>query len=487
MLLNKLFKDAPKIDIKNIMVDSRQYKSSSIYFCIKGLINDGHKFIDEAIQNGAIAIVYSDPIENFQENITYIKVDDVNDTVEKCMLLYYYNPSEKMTLFGVTGTNGKTSVTSIIRSILKDTVKTGYIGTLGIKYNDKSYDPVLTTPTITDLYRYLDEMRNEKIEACAIEVSSISLQQKRTAGLAFKYAIFTNFTHDHLDFHRTLDSYFEAKKLLFDGLSEDNIAIVNIDDSRCLDIIKDTKAKIITYGINNKADLYAKNIIIEKNYTEFDLVYNDKEYHIRTNLVALFNVYNILASVAAVLHYGIDIYDVIKKLNSIDSIEGRLEVIDVGQPFNVIIDFAHTPDGIENLMRFAKSITREKKRIIVVTGSAGKRDTQKRIEFGILANKYCNMAILTEDDPRDEKVVDICNEIKKGITDINYLIVEIREEAIRQAIELANSDDTILILGKGNEKFIYREKGKEDYQGDDTIAKQMLLNYGLSKEENDEL
>ena len=487
MLLSKLIQDAPDIKINNIMTDSRKKKKNSIYFALKGFINDGHKFIDEAINNGAIVIIHSEQLLDKKEDIIYYQVENVYDTLTQILIRYYNDPASKITLFGVTGTNGKTSVTSIIKDILDNFRPSGYIGTLGVKYKDNYKEPTLTTPTIDDLYEILYNMKKEKIKECAIEISSISLEQERTKGIDFDFAIFTNFTHDHLDYHNTLESYFESKKLLFDNLNENAYAITNIDDPKGYEIIKDTKANIITYGIDNQADIMAKDIKLDKDQTSFTLVYDNYNYRINTNLIAKFNIYNLLASLSVLITYGYNIKDLIPCINKLKSIDGRMEVIKNNQPYNVIIDFAHTPDGVLKVMNYAKSITPNTNRIIAVFGSAGKRDIKKRKVFGELANQYCDFVILTEDDPRDESVYDIANQIAQGITNINYIIIESREDAIRQAVELANTNDTIIILGKGNEKFMYQLEGKVEYQGDDTIAKYMIENYGVKGENNNEL
>ena len=487
MLLSKLIQDAPDIKITNIMTDSRKKRKNSIYFALKGFRNDGHNFIDQAIENGAIVVIHSEEILNKNEEVIYYKVEDVYEMLTQILIRYYNDPSNNMTLFGVTGTNGKTSVTSIIKNLLDNYQPTGYIGTLGVEYQDKKLEPSLTTPLINDLYEILASMNKAKVKACTLEVSSISLEQKRVNGLDFDFAIFTNLTHDHLDYHNTLDSYFESKKLLFDNLSSDAYAIVNIDDPKGLEIVQDTKAKVITYGIDNNADFIARDIKLLKNSTSFTLEYDGHSYRINTNLIAKFNIYNLLASLSALITFGVDIEELMPQLSNIKAIDGRMEVIDVGQPFNVIVDFAHTPDGILKVMNYAKSITPTTNRIIGVFGSAGKRDTKKRKVFGELANQYCNLTILTEDDPRDEQVHDIAMQIAEGITNNKYIIIESREDAIRQAIEIANTHDTIIILGKGNEKFMYYEEGKVDYQGDDIIAKYMIENYGIKGENENEI
>lgn len=486
MRLNELFKDAPDIEIFNIMTNSRYYLSASIFFCIKGRLNDGHDYVEQAIRNGAVVIVHMDDLKKYEDDITYIKVKDSTKSLVICTAKFYDNPSHKLTIFGVTGTNGKTSVSSLIQSLNKHFQNTGYIGTLGMRYNDKRIEGDLTTPDINLLNKALSDMVNDNVKACTIEVSSIGLDQHRVDNIKVDVAIFTNLTHDHLDYHVTMENYFNAKKMMFDRLEESSFAIVNSDDPMGLAIVEDTQAKIYTYGIDHEADYQAKNIQLLSDKTIFTLVVNGSEYRVQANLVARFNIYNLLATIAALHVKGVEINQIIEKLSVLDQIDGRMERIENGQPFNVIVDFAHTPDGIEKVMQYAKAITPKAARIIVVMGSAGKRDVKKRVVFGKLAEQYCDMAILTEDDPRGESVVEIANQIAQGIKTKPYIIIEDRYNAIRQAIELVNSSDTILILGKGSETYLYQEYGKEAYLGDDVVVKEVINKYYLNKGENED-
>lgn len=280
-----------------------------------------------------------------------------------------------------------------------------------------------------------------------------------------------------------MENYFQSKKLFFDNMKPSGIVITNVDDPYGLDIVSNTLSKVCTYGINNKADYQATNIQILKDKTIFTLRCFDEEYKVETNLVAMFNIYNLLAAIAALHTQGVDIVELLPKLTKIKQIEGRMERIDVGQNFNVIVDFAHTPDGITKVCEYATKITPKGNRIISVFGSAGKRDVKKRKIFGEIADKYCDMIILTEDDPRNESIHDIACEIASGISKTNYIIIEDRYYAISQAIELAEENDTILLLGKGDEQFIYREFGSEYYMGDDRIAREVIKNRLNSMEE----
>lgn len=483
MKLNELFNGTPDIEIESLMPDSRKKRPNSIFFCVKGMMFDGHKFVDQAVNNGAIAVVHSDEILNKRDGVTYIKVKDVVSVYNQVADTFYGHPSNKLFMVGVTGTNGKSSITVMIKNIMDNFAPCGYIGTIGVEYGNVKLDPSLTTPEINMLHGTLAEMVDMGIKACTLEVSSIGIEQGRVDAIDFDVAVFTNLTHDHLDYHGTMENYFDAKKKFFDDLKEDALAITNVDDPYGLEIVKDTNAKVITYGIEKNADYKASHLLVKNDGITFTLTVNEYEYRIHTNLVAVFNIYNLLAVIAVLHEKGLSMANIMEAVNHIKQIKGRMERIDEGQPFNVIVDFAHTPDGIEKVCQYASQITPRENRIIAVFGSAGKRDSKKRPIFGELADKYCDMIILTEDDPRDESILDIANEIAQGIKNTNYIIIEDRYDAIRQAIEMADSKDTILLLGKGDEDFIYRDYGKEKYKGDDTIARECIHEFYFNKEE----
>lgn len=485
VLLSDLFHQAPSVEILGLNVDSRKKRSQSIFFCIKGMKHDGHLHVDEAIANGAICVVYSEPIETFDSHVTYVKVVDVLTTYNEVAHIYYGKPSSSLLMIGITGTNGKSSIAKMCKNILDNFYPTGYIGTIAIEYSNVKLDSNLTTPDVDDIHGILHDMVEAGVKACALEVSSIGIEQRRIDSVDFDVAIFTNFTHDHLDYHGTMENYFEAKKRFFDILKPGSVAITNIDDPKGLAIVKDTKAKVFTVAINNKADFQAKDIQCLNNRTIFTLRCFDLEYRIETNLLAQFNIYNLLAVIAACYSQGYHIEQLLPYLKSFKQIEGRMERIEEGQPFNVIVDFAHTPDGLQQVMSYAETITPKGNRIIAVFSSAGKRDYKKRPIFGKIADKYCDMIILTEDDPRDESVFDINQEIASGIVDTNYIIIESRYDAIRQAIELANPKDTILILGKADETFIHREFGREYYMGDHKAAKEIIHHFYFHENDGD--
>ncbi len=483
MKLSLLFKDAPEIEIENLMVDSRTKMPNSLFFCCKGFTNDGHRYVDQAIKNGAIAVVHCDELKKYNDKIIYIRVNNTQATLGNVASLFYNDPSDGLKVVGITGTNGKSSVACLIKSISEDVLACGYIGTIGIQYGDVSLAPHLTTPSVIELNEIFCDMIKHNMDTCALEVSSIGVDQGRVEGINFELGIFTNFTHDHLDYHGTMDHYFESKKRFFDQLDPSRAAIINVDDPYGMKIVKNTFARVLTYGIENEADYRARDIQIFADKTVFTLSCFSNDYRIETNLVARFNILNLLAAIAALHQMGLSIDSMLGKLNNLKQIEGRMERIEEGQPFNVIIDFAHTPDGLKKIFEFATKITPVGKRIIAVFGSAGQRDTKKRPEFGMLADKYCDMIILTEDDPRNESVTGIANDIAVGIKKTNYIVIESRYDAIRQAIEMSNIHDTILILGKGSETFMYGEFSKEAWIGDPNAVKEILHKYYFESEE----
>lgn len=482
MKLSEFFENVPDIEIRSLMADSRKRRPDSIFFCIKGMASDGHRFVEQAIENGARAIVYSEDLPLMHDDIVYIKVDDVTAAFNAVADKFYGYPSHKLEMYGVTGTNGKSSIACIIRDILNPVKPTGYIGTISIEYGSVKLPPLLTTPNIDDLHGILGDMVDAGMKACALEASSIGIEQGRVSAIDFDVAVFTNLTHDHLDYHGTMEKYFLAKKRLFDSLKPEAVAITNVDDAYGLRMVQDAPCRRVTYGIHNKADYQVVSYQLMKDRTKITLKVRDREYEIETNLVARFNIYNLVAAIAALHEKGMPIEDMLEQIRHLSQIAGRMERVDEGQPFNIIVDFAHTPDGIEQVCDFASHITPKENRIIALTGSAGRRDTEKRPVFGEILDKYCDMIILTEDDPRDEQAMDICHEIASGIKNTNYIIVEDRYDAIRQAVEIADRGDTIILLGKGDERFIYREYGREPYDGDDAIARQAVHKYWLHDE-----
>lgn len=466
-----MFKNAPTVNISGLCFDSRKVKPGDLYFCLPGLTYDGHNFIDQAIDRGAVGIVHSKSIENPMPGAIYIRVDDVNEAMNQAAKIFYNRPAEKLMMFGITGTNGKSSVANIIRWFEQEDRPCGYIGTIAIAYGNVNLTPDLTTPDALLLQSTLRDMADAKMQACALEVSSHGLALGRVNGIDFDVAVFTNFTYDHLDFHGTLENYFNAKALLFSQrVKKDGVSVLNVDDPKFEELKNASRARTVTYGVKREADYRGINVEINQDNIQFDLVYKGQIYHIKSNLVGEFNVYNLLASLAACHETGSDLLKLIELSKSIPQIAGRMEQIEEGQGYHVIVDFAHTPDGMEKMMEFGRSITANGRKLISVFGSAGKRDKAKRKVFGQLADQYCDVIYLTEDDPRDEDPKEIADEIRKGIHEASVSFIPERYEAIRQAIESARDGDTVLILGKGDEPYMYSATGRTPWMGDNKAA-----------------
>lgn len=481
--LSKLIVGEPKLKIEKLFTDSRQKVKNGMFFCVKGLINDGHNYVVEAIENGAVCVVHADDLAHYLPDVHYIQVDNVLDTLNAVAAAFYNYPSDNLEVFGVTGTNGKTTVAFLLNNILNKFKKSGYIGTINIQYDNKIIEALHTTPDVLQLQKTLADMVKAGVKAVSIEISSHSLEQKRTQAVAVDYAIFTNLSHEHLDYHGTMDNYFESKLKLFTNLNKDQKAIVNLDDKRGMEIVEKSQGINITYAIDQPADYQAINLQYFKTKTLFDLLIKDKVYPVETNLVAKFNIYNLLAVFAALIESGLEIKQVIKAVKNLVQVDGRVDNIELGQKMSVIVDYAHTPDGFEKIFQYANEIKADN-RIIAVFGSAGERDIIKRSILGKIADKYCDMIILTEEDPRKESVTSISNQIAEGIEG-NYVVIENRYDAIYQSIELANEEDIILILGKGNEKFMDRLNGREFYLGDGEIAKKIIREYLTSEKKED--
>ena len=482
--LSSLIDVPSKIHIQSLMIDSRLPAPKSIFFAIKGLSYDGHKFVDEAIENGAVVIVYSSHIET-KRNVIYHKVNDVIDTLSEVTNRFYDFPSHKLDMFGVTGTNGKSSVTALIKQLISSFQLCGVIGTIHASYKDTVLTTQLTTPDLVTLNQYLSSMVAEGVKACAMEVSSIGLDQRRTQNIDYDVAIFTNLTHDHLDYHGDMRQYFIAKSKLFSQIKSDGLCVINIDDDYGLKMVEEANSKVISVGEKKNAIVRLSKIVCESKSSTFELFdsLRNETVTIHTNLIARFNVTNLALALVSIVHYYDLPYETFLHLTPhFSQVLGRMHRIDEKQDFDVIVDFAHTPDGLKQIFDYALSMS--KGRILTVFGSAGQRDTLKRKVFGQLADEACDMIVLTEDDPRDEDVIKICHDIAEGIKNTPYVIITDRVQAIRQAVTLCKKGDCLLILGKGCETMIARAYEKSDYVGDHIVAVAAIKERVKMKEED---
>lgn len=454
-------------EIRSLEMDSRFVKDGSLFICMKGYTVDGHDFVQEAAANGASAILAE------REVAAGVPVVVVKDTRRAMAILashFYGHPTEKLTLIGVTGTNGKTTTTHLIEKMMNDYgKKTGLIGTLYIKIGNQTYETKNTTPESLVLQKYFFEMVKEHVDTAIMEVSSHALHLGRVRGCNFNIAVFTNLTPDHLDYHETMEAYKQAKGLLFSQLGntykkgELKAAILNADDPASKEYERMTAAQTITYGIDNESDFMAKNIRLTPKGTSFTLQAFSKTIDIDMKLVGKFSVYNALAALAAGYVYGIPLESMKKSLQSMEGVAGRFETISLGQPYAVIVDYAHTPDSLENVLKTVRQFTQGK--VFCVVGCGGDRDKTKRPLMAQIATEAADFAFFTSDNPRSENPVDIIKDMEKGVNKNNYTVIVDRKEAIAAAIQKAKKDDAVIIAGKGHET--YQIIGSRVYDFDD--------------------
>ncbi len=467
------------INITNISNDSREINENGLYFAIEGLTVDGHDFIDNAIENGAVVIVHSKQVKK-NENILYYQVDDILDAYNTIASKFWGQPTANLKVIGTTGTNGKSTTSWIIDDILNTKYESGYIGTVGIKTDDELKPSPFTTLLPHQYNQLFAQMVETNKQYAVIEVSSQGLDQKRTDFISFDYAIMTNLTHEHLDYHITMDNYLQAKGRLFTQLKNEGLAIINNDDELSAEYLSNVATgKVVTYGINNQSDVMAINIRLGDEKSQFTLVYFDQQFEIETNLVGEFNIYNLLAALIVVIDSGVDIEIIIEKCKNISQVSGRMETIENDKGIHVIVDYAHTPDGFTQFYKYIDTI--KKGKVISVFGSAGERDFVKRPVLGQISDNYSDYIILTEEDCNSEDPSQIASEIANGIKEAKHEYVEDREQAIMRAFELAKENDIICILAKGNEQFQKKIDGKHFYKGDVTIAQEQVEKYSPKK------
>lgn len=469
-------------DIGMICYDSRTVVKNSIFVAIKGFNFDGHDFVMDAIAKGATAVVLEDDskISNdylIHQNVTKILVKDARKTLAILSKNFFKNPSEKIKVIGVTGTNGKTSITYFVKSILDYAgYKTGLIGTIANYIGDELVPSEKTTPEAVELNQLLERMVNENCNHCVMEVSSHSLELSRVYGINFKAGIFTNLTQDHLDFHQTMENYFLAKKKLFDALNENSFAIVNIDDEYGKRILLDTKAHLITYGNSEAAHYRFQNPTYTFEHLKFELSHQGKLYPVVANVTGTFNVYNLIASIAICHQLGIDLEIILEALQNLKQVPGRFEVVG-NYPVNVIVDYAHTADALKNVLLTIREILKLNNsmgKVVTVFGAGGDRDRTKRPKMGSVVEEFSDLAIITNDNPRNEDPQQIFNDILNGVNNKNkFKVIEDREEAIREAISTANVGDVVLLAGKGHEAYQVIKDKRISF--DDRIEAQKIL------------
>ena len=446
------------IDITGISYNSKTTKKGDIFVCLVGEHTDGHEFAQNAIEAGAAALLVERKVEGTK--IPQVVVASTRHKIADIADRFYSSPSKGINLIGITGTNGKTTVTHLIQKIFEENnQKCALIGTLGYKLssNGEYRDAKHTTPQAPELQATLRMIKDvEKIDNVVMEVSSHALDQNRVGGCRFNGAVFTNLTQDHLDYHITMDNYFKAKALLFEHLKENDFAVINADDEygdRFISVVPEG-VRVLTYGVRQQSDVMARNINFSLNGAEFTLVANAKEHKVNLHMNGMFSVYNVLAAVTAALAMGIDIETALKALQNVKGVAGRFEVV-VKKPL-VIVDYAHTPDGLENVLKSAREITPEDGKLICLFGCGGDRDATKRPKMGAIAEKLADKIVITSDNPRSEDPQTIITDIIAGLKSVNTesVIVEPdRGTAIGLLKTIANNNDVVVIAGKGHEDY----------------------------------
>ena len=453
----------------NIKTNSKYVNKDDVFICIHDEKENRHKYIKD-IKKAACIIVDKNINELDNSSIPYIKVKNTNDTFFEIYNKYYNYPLKSLNLIGVTGTDGKTTTSELIKDILSNFTKTSYLGTNGFSYNDNYIKTHNTTPSIDMTLKYADISRNNNCNYMVMETSSEGLLHNRCNNLVFKRIIITNITGDHLNVHKTFDNYLNSKLKLFSLLDDDRTAIINTDDIS-YQIIKERfkNYNLISYGKNNEADFKISNIKVYTDKTLFDLEYKNKIYNITSPLIGKFNAYNLTSVIALLVSLNIDIDKVINSIKKIKRISGRNNIYKTKRDATIILDYAHTFNAIKEMMLFANKV--KKGRIITITGAAGGREKEKREKIGKLVSDFSDLVIFTMDDPRYERVKDINNDLKKNIINNNYVEIKNRKKAIRYAIKRARKNDIILLLGKGTDNYMAIKNKKKNYNDLDVIKK----------------
>jgi UDP-N-acetylmuramoyl-L-alanyl-D-glutamate--2,6-diaminopimelate ligase len=470
------YPDFEDFAVKGITCNSKKVLDNFIFVAIKGTHVDGHGFIQEAIDRGAKIIVTQSTVHSLQstKKIVFIKVNDTRKALAKLAAEFYGHPSKKIKVIGITGTNGKTTVTYLIEALLKEAgFAPAVIGTVNYRFKERTIPSQNTTPGPCELQSLLADMVKENIDYCLMEVSSHALSQDRTEGINFHSAIFTNLTQDHLDYHKTLENYFQTKAKLFQDISPNAFVVINNDNEygrRLKELIH--SSEIITYGIEHQADVMARNIKCDISHTEFILTAMKKKINFKTSLIGRHNVYNILASFTWTFKEGLDLAVVKSSLEKFDFVPGRLERIKCKRGFSVFVDYAHTEDALTNVIKALRDVS--DKRIIVVFGCGGERDRTKRPKMGYVACELADYVIITNDNPRCEEPEEIIKDIRRGIRKNNYFILPDRKEAIKKSLSLAKAGDIVLIAGKGHENYQIL-KDKKIHFDDRRVVRECLM------------
>ncbi len=461
------------IPVSEVHFDSRKVSLNDVFVAVKGVISDGHDFITKAIELGAASVICEKIPEKIINGVTYVQVEDSHSALAFIASNYYGNPSKNLKLVGVTGTNGKTTVTSLLYQLFRKAgYKVGLLSTVKVIVDENEFEATHTTPDSLTINYYLKMMNEAGVEFCFMEVSSHGIHQKRTEALEFVGAIFTNLTHDHLDYHKTFAEYRDVKKSYFDSLPKSAFTLVNVDDKNGLIMIQNTKAKKYTYALKTHSNYKAQ--ILENQLDGLFLKIDNNE--VWTKLIGNFNAYNLLSIYAVADLLGLEKLETLRLLSELESVNGRFQYFISEGRVTAIVDYAHTPDALKNVMETVNSIRTGNEDFITVVGCGGDRDKTKRPVMGNIASSLSTKTIFTSDNPRSEDPQVIIDEIEKGVEPQNFKkIVSIvdRKQAIKTACQLANVNDIILIAGKGHET--YQEiQGVKNSFDDMKIVKELL-------------
>lgn len=441
------------INVYKLYIDSRKTTLNSVFIAIRGLQSDGHNFINDAVKNGSVAVICEELPKQINSNVTYVKIENTTVSLGLIADAYYNFPSKKIKVIGVTGTNGKTTIATLLYKLFRRLgYRVGLLSTVVNYVDSKSFDSTHTTPDAISINKLINKMVEAGCEYCFMEISSHSIVQHRINGITFCGGIFTNLTHDHLDYHKTFDEYLKAKKLFFDNLPDNSFAISNNDDKNGKIMLQNTKAKKVFYSQHTLSDFNAT--IIESHLNGMLLKINGIEMW--TRLIGKFNASNILAIYSTAILLGEDSQKAMLELSDLTAVDGRFEYFTSKNNFTAIVDYAHTPDALYNVLTTIKQLLKHNSKIITVVGAGGNRDKTKRPEMAKICVDLSDKVILTSDNPRNEKPEDIINDMKAGIEKQllqNVITIIDRREAIRTACQLANKNDMILIAGKGHENY----------------------------------
>lgn len=465
------------IKVDALHFDSREVVPGGLFFAVKGHSSDGHLFINQAIENGATAVICEKMPKQLHQNITYIRVENSAYSLALAAANFYEHPSHKLKLVGVTGTNGKTTIATLLHQLFTDNgFKVGLLSTIENKIGQEILAATHTTPDPVSLSKLLNEMVDEGCDYAFIEVSSHAIDQFRVAGLRFAGGIFSNLTHDHLDYHGSFQAYRDTKKSFFDWLPATAFALTNLDDKNGRFMLQNTKAKICTYSLQYESDYRAK--VLENTFEGLLLLINGEE--VSTRLAGAFNAYNLLAIYGTARQLGLSELESFEGLSLLKSASGRFDLVYHPSGITGIVDYAHTPDALLNVLKTIDQVRTHNEQLITVAGAGGDRDTSKRPEMARIAATFSTKLLLTSDNPRTENPEKIIADMRKGIEPAHYnrvLAITDRKEAIRTAVALANKGDIILVAGKGHEK--YQEINKVKYPFDDLEVLKEALNQRL--------